>query len=98
LKQADLSNTKLEGADFSYANCLETLFCFAQMPYANFSHANLSFADFSQANLLQSLLHRVVDEGTIWRGTNKKKVEYTDTDLVEAEDWLPPTIKSVKAV
>jgi hypothetical protein len=35
-------------------------------------------------------LHRTNDQYTNWQGAMKKKVDDTDKDLAEAEDWLPP--------
>jgi len=55
-----------------------------------FSHAVLRAADFSGANLQQAVMHRVDDRGTNWKRANRKLVDYTDKDLAEAEDWLPP--------
>jgi hypothetical protein len=35
-------------------------------------------------------MHRTNDQGANWDGAKKKKVQGTDRDLQEAEDWRPP--------
>jgi uncharacterized protein YjbI with pentapeptide repeats len=80
----------MDRGEFNHADCAGTRFTYARLPYAVFSHAGLQNADFSGADLTQSILHRIKDEGTNWKGATRTLAAYTDADLAYAEDWKPP--------
>ena len=91
----NFSGARLHRALFNNADCSKAIFRSAKIPYADFSRAELPLADFSGADLTQSVLHRINERGTIWKGTNLKLVDRTDPDLAAAEDWLPPAPQKI---
>jgi uncharacterized protein YjbI with pentapeptide repeats len=71
------------------AICRASKFARCNLEYADLSHADLTAADFSSSHLNQANLHRIIEEGTIWSGSNKDKALPEDKELAEAEDWQP---------
>ena len=70
---------------------------FPDYPPTQGAYANLCGADFSMADLLQATLHRVDDRGARWKGSRRKKAEYTNKELAKAEDFKPSPVEGLRS-
>ena len=64
------------------------------MHYADFSHANIDGANFSKADLLGANLHNVDERRATFTKAKMKQIKRTDSALLKAETWQPPTTAS----
>jgi uncharacterized protein YjbI with pentapeptide repeats len=89
LSDANLSNTRLIQAQLGNALCERTLFCGADLTYADLSNARLKDADFSNTSLYRSNLHGIADDNAIWSGASKSLALGMDAKRLKAETWTP---------
>ena len=79
---ADLSRALLGGADLRQATFVE-----AKLRFAVLDHAKLDGASFAGAKLEGASLHRVAEQGTLWRDADMSNVAKTDAARAKAEDF-----------
>ena len=87
LSMADFTGAVLRMASLDDTKCRAAIFIDADLTYADLSRADLTAADFSGCKLVQANLHRIVEERTLWRDSDRSGARGTDPALARAEDW-----------
>ena len=89
LTDAVFLDANLTQAQMADVICERTVLSGSDLTYADLSHANLRDADLSNTGLFRANLHEIIDQNTIWSGSNKKLALGMDEKRLKAEQWQP---------